>query len=116
MVKMRINYLFLAISLVVIGIMLYLFVSLSDNTGYAIATPLLIMFPLTLSLAVSFEGSPRMTANVKILSEVFSTLLFITGILACIFNFASATYVAFTSFFFLAWLGLSWLLAFRTKG
>ena len=116
MSKFKINYLFVAIALIVTGVMMYLFVSLSDDKGYAIATPRLIMFPLLVCLAVKVDGAPRATTNIKILSEISATILFLIGVLSCAFNFAVTTYVAFVTVFFLAWLGLSWLLAYRTKG
>jgi len=116
MTKFKINYLFVAITLIVTGVMMYLFLTLSDDKGYSIATPLLILFPLLVCLSIKVDGSPRATTNIKILSEISATILFLIGVMSCAFNFGTAAFVALTTMAFLAWLGLCWLLAYRTKG
>lgn len=116
MINFKINWLFFAITLIVTGLMLALFITLSDNTGYAIATPLFVMFPLLHCLAVSFDGSPRMSINVKNLSSLFAIILLIIGILASIFDFKIVVYISLMVCFFLIWLGLTFLLVIHTKG
>mgnify|MGYP006873039995 CR=1 FL=1 len=114
--KFKLNYVGLAIALVLTGVLIYLFVDITDNPGYAVATPLLMLCPLLFLMAVTKPEAPRATVNAKIMSALAAILLLLTGILACSFDFKAPLYVALVTVFFLVWLGVTYSLVFNTRG
>ncbi len=110
MTDLKINRLYLTVSVLFLAVCLLAFLTTDAPRYMAVATPLLCFLPFTVMLALRFEGKGRNNVNLKLLSGIFGVALLLLGIVLAIVQPAPVWYISLNAVLLLVWLLLSYFI------